>query len=305
MKNKHFMITSEKLYKDYQIDIIEDILLSSKDRVLLYGDISKENIELFVISGTLELIGFPDSNSIKLTTFLDYIDLSNKYAEIAGKNEYLAYVRNQLFSFTDHFSFTIPILKNKNRVWVNISFELVKDHPQICIFYISNLTTMMIEEEKNFYKSHTDSLTGLLNRYTFDYHYGLRYKKENLHVIYLDIDNFKEINDTFGHATGNQYLIALAKVLKSHQSNYNLFYRLGGDEFVGLFFEEEEKIKTMVKQLLIEISQIELIEKAIHTTASIGVVQATIGEDLARKADDLMYEVKKSGKNNFIYRIET
>ena len=137
-----------------------------------------------------------------------------------------------------------------------------------------------------------------------DFHYGKRYLWKDFHVVYLDLDNFKVVNDTYGHRTGNEYLIMFSNVLKKYTSEYNHFYRIGGDEFVGLFFETEAFMKDLAKKLLMETHEIRLENISMKVTVSIGIVKATQSDDVIRKADDLLYRVKASGKNNYMYENE-
>ena len=78
MKNKYFDAATKKLKDDYQLDVIEDILLARQERIVLFADCSDpKNIELQVITGSLTIIGFDDDKSIKLSTILASFDYNN------------------------------------------------------------------------------------------------------------------------------------------------------------------------------------------------------------------------------------
>jgi diguanylate cyclase (GGDEF)-like protein len=120
----------------------------------------------------------------------------------------------------------------------------------------------------------------------------------------MDIDNFKQINDRFNHKEGNKALVSFSNILRSLQDGNNLFYRLGGDEFVGLVFEGKEKALKMADTIVKETRKITLPGNNRSLTVSIGILQATKREDPVRKADDLLYKVKRQGKNQYLYAIE-
>lgn len=305
MKNKYFDAATKKLKDDYQLDVIEDILLARQERIVLFADCSDpKNIELQVITGSLTIIGFDDDKSIKLSTILASFDYNNFYGYIAGKEAYYQGVYDQLHDFTQPKDISFPVIFHGVRKWLRFNILPSVKLSHISIFTITDVTLMHTQEEETFFKTHTDSLTQLFNKYTFDYHYGLKYTKPNFHVMFMDLDNFKDINDHYGHAVGNACLIRFANLLKSLQSNDFCFYRLGGDEFIGLLIGSTDEIKQLSSSIIEGARNLKIENTPIKLTLSMGVMKATKSEDLARKADSLMYEVKASGKDSFLYRIE-
>ncbi len=306
MHNKYLDQAKKKLQDHYNIDLVKDILLGKRDRVLLFADVSNpQDVWLEVISNTLLLIGFPDYQSISLNIMLEKIDYQNKYAEVAGMVEYKDYVYGELFRFNQDIDVTIPLKTNLGKTWVRFNSYPVNEHPNLITLYLSNVTELMVHEEELYEKTHKDPLTGLFNKYTFDFHYGERYLKDHLHVMYLDLDNFKVINDTYGHPIGNWYLVEFARLLKSFETTYTKFYRIGGDEFIGLIFENSDTVKEMAQTIIDKTHSIVLKEQIQTLSVSIGIIQSIFGEDLARKADDVLYKAKKSGKNKYLFEIES
>ncbi|PKL01352.1 MAG: hypothetical protein CVV56_01765 [Tenericutes bacterium HGW-Tenericutes-1] len=305
MLNNHFDVASNELREKYHIDIIKDVLLGKKDRVLLYGDVTNPtNIQLNLISGDLSLLGFESHDSLHFQDILAKFDHQNKYAEIAGKKEYFTYVTSALTRFNTETDITFPVSVNNNRIWLRINKYPLEKNPNICLFIMMNVTDLMNAEELIYEKTHKDSLTGLLNRYSFDYHYGLRHQWKNLHAIYMDLDDFKSINDKEGHAAGNEFLILFSHILKELESDYNRFYRLGGDEFVGLFFEDEKTVRHIAETIISKTKSIHSDKFHERVSVSIGIVKAIQAEDLIRKADEVLYKVKNAGKNHYLYEIE-
>lgn len=158
------------------------------------------------------------------------------------------------------------------------------------------------------HKSRTDALTGLMNKEAF-FADARQYLKEsrgkNTAVVFIDLDNFKQINDQLGHMMGDLAIRETAKKLQVIFSNYDLLARFGGDEFCVLLKEipEEtlkEKLAWTVEKLRADYKSEEQI---VHCSASIGAV-CTYGrkrelEFLLEQADKALYYVKESGKSQY------
>lgn len=126
-----------------------------------------------------------------------------------------------------------------------------------------------------------------------------------LSVLYLDIDRFKLINDTFGHAAGDDLLILVGERLKNCARSSDTVARLGGDEFVVLLstLENDEGAITIAHKILMEVAKpFTIANHKAHITISIGVSDfPKNGEDpdtLLKNADTAMYRVKAHGRNN-------
>lgn len=122
--------------------------------------------------------------------------------------------------------------------------------------------------------------------------------------IILDVDCFKQINDTYGHPAGDQILKEVAKKLQEAFGNGNIFGRLGGDEFVALILEplSKEEIGRALTKMKEELKNLEIQNTAV--TCSIGVIPIEKNYPLERMykdADRLLYEAKKNGKDQFVF----
>jgi diguanylate cyclase len=156
-----------------------------------------------------------------------------------------------------------------------------------------------------------DPLTGLNNqRYMttlFDQALLLATRPHQmLAVIYIDLDNFKPINDTDGHLVGDEVLKTIAKRLVDNTRSTDICARMGGDEFVVIAtqLESEDHAHQIAAKLLQQCcNPVETNNKSYQLGASIGVsVYPTHGNDLTqllKNADDAMYEVKKNGKSGY------
>jgi diguanylate cyclase (GGDEF)-like protein len=157
-----------------------------------------------------------------------------------------------------------------------------------------------------------DNLTGLPNRMfllqQLERLLSLVHRKKNLAAImFIDIDNFKSINDTFGHDFGDQCLKSLTKNMISVLRGFDILGRLGGDEFLVLINEIESPNQTaIIAHKLLEIldTQYTVKNDTISISASIGVYilsdQTESSKEAIILADRAMYQAKESGKNRFV-----
>lgn len=202
-------------------------------------------------------------------------------------------------------------LKNRTKsggeYWVEEDIVPIKDDNDKIISYmsISRDITAKKEIEK---LSITDQLTGVYNRRKFDnsleeeVQRARRYSEE-LALIMIDMDHFKDVNDTYGHQVGDDVLIVTAKLISEHVRNVDIVGRYGGEEFVvicpniGL-----EQAVVVAEKLRAEIQKHEF--DAVGTkTISLGVAEFTEGDtpdDLVKKADTALYKAKEEGRNRVV-----
>ena len=163
----------------------------------------------------------------------------------------------------------------------------------------------LLEAEKKLARS--DALTGLANRRSFyeraeiERKRAVRYARP-LSMAYVDLDNFKRVNDTSGHEAGDQILVTVAGILQNNLRAEDVAARLGGDEFALLLPEAGHASAAFVMNKLHRLLTSAMQEKHSHVTFSMGVVTYDIApentEMMVQKADRVMYEVKRQGKNS-------
>jgi diguanylate cyclase (GGDEF)-like protein len=161
------------------------------------------------------------------------------------------------------------------------------------------------------YLAYHDGLTTLPNRRLFSKLLGQsinqahRYDR-HLAVLFLDLDRFKNVNDSLGHEAGDQLLQEVATRLKACLRSSDTVARVGGDEFVALLPElnEEKYVATVAQKILSAVARpFVLLDQEFRVTASIGI--STYPQDgldeqtLIKNADIAMYQAKEKGKNNF------
>ncbi|AXA33981.1 GGDEF domain-containing protein [Francisella adeliensis] len=189
----------------------------------------------------------------------------------------------------------------------------------LLLFYFAdkfaNKAKALREREKELeILSSTDVLTKTLNRGAMFELLGLllkNAKKENstLTVLYIDIDNFKNVNDTYGHSGGDAVIVEVVSRLQRYLKNKDTISRLGGDEFAVAFanINKEDLIKVLDRIIKLFEAQIEVLQgKFISQTVSIGVSiynnqNDVTANELMDQADKAMYQAKKSGKNSYYF----
>jgi diguanylate cyclase (GGDEF)-like protein len=178
----------------------------------------------------------------------------------------------------------------------------------VFIVFILSEVKVLYERERDL--SRTDGLTGLLNRRAFlealDRE-SARHRRfpRPLTLAYIDVDNFKGINDTHGHAAGDALLVAIAQAMSRSVRDVDSVGRLGGDEF-AILMPETDAEASQVAIRKVESKLKESATKQWPVTFSIGVVTfekvPDSAEEMVRLADELMYSVKQSGKNRSQFR---
>ena len=168
------------------------------------------------------------------------------------------------------------------------------------------------EEHAQFLAEH-DTLTKLPNRNYVSIYFQQQIDKTLMEgksggLIFIDLDNFKNVNDSLGHDAGDQLLVEVADRLRSLEKSQHSIARLGGDEFLLLInpFENEQHFETIMQKIISVVSvPITLQGREVQVTPSIGVAlfpnDGTQILELMRHADLAMYHAKETGKNDFAY----
>ena len=158
----------------------------------------------------------------------------------------------------------------------------------------------------------TDQLTGLNNRHHLETCLTkaitrARAEGRSGYVLFIDMDDFKIINDAYGHDYGDAILKAVAAFLRQHFGDSGSIFRFGGDEFVILLNPERSSAIYDIMGGLLQRAQLpwRIIDRNFYCTLSIGVVRYPEGNDgsteIIKNADIAMYQAKKMGKNNYVF----
>ena len=288
-------IQSEKNFRIIAENVQDVVILMNHDKEYLYVSPSSKKV-----------FGFDNTKIDKKAPFFnihpDYVSLLEQKFQ---------------HSVSEGSSFTIELKGmhgERGWIWTEINGNPVYDafHNFRHMVLIARDISLQKENESQLeYFAYHDSLTSLPNRRFFRNQLSEALAKikaglEEFAVVMLDIDNFKYINDTFGHETGDEVIHEFAKRLKYSLDDSDFVARLGGDEFIILLpnIKEIPLIIEKVKRIQKAIKEPWLIEGSlISITSSIGVVhikEATFtASSLLKMVDDAMYTAKKAGKNMY------
>ncbi|EOO30184.1 diguanylate cyclase (GGDEF) domain-containing protein [Bacillus cereus BAG1X2-3] len=298
----------------YQLSLVRQVSLQQE---LLQTMFDFQNDLLFIVEDD-EIV---DCNT-NFLTFFGYEDL------FAYREQHLVFAEhfireNGYYSTTHDITWLDDTLSSGRRIKMSnyegaVSTFLLRATPLpedlsrfiVKCTEITELDEIYQEQER---LAMVDSLTEIYNRLKFQQILEVEWEKvirsdEKIAIILFDIDNFKTVNDTYGHDFGDLALIQLAELMKSKVEQQHVFARWGGEEFIILVTNTVEKEAFQVAESLrffIETKQFTGISKL---TASFGVAlyeQGTTREELMQRADIALYEAKKNGKNQVcVYRKE-
>jgi len=173
-----------------------------------------------------------------------------------------------------------------------------------------DITELYLNEQKFKAQAYIDELTQLNNRKSYNERLKelislkKRYNKSFSMLMY-DIDNFKNINDTYGHIVGDTVLVKMSELVKSHLRENDYIFRIGGEEFVILLpetnLEDTKKVASKISKS-IEKDLKYITDKTITVSMGVSEVNESDNEDtIFKRVDDLLYKSKNSGKNKVSY----
>ncbi len=192
--------------------------------------------------------------------------------------------------------------------WIRIQAVKLREGVAITI---TNITARKADEERILHLAQHDPLTGLINRNLLSDRIGQALERVKRHggkagVFLIDLDNFKRINDSLGHAAGDRVLLTIAKRLKTAVRATDSVSRIGGDEFVMLIEETGEiaDLERCAQKIQESFLQPILVgDHALLVTCSVGLAvypdSAESIDELLTRADVAMYSAKHRGKNQF------
>ncbi|EQB39322.1 hypothetical protein M947_07635 [Sulfurimonas hongkongensis] len=311
------------------LDLFGKTLVNVNDRKQIQKERSGERALLkTLIQNIPDLVWLKDKDGIYLVCNKRFEDFFGaKERDIIGKSDY-DFVDKEL---ADLFRMNDKKVMQTNKTCINeetITFasdghsEIVQatktpvhhsDGSLMGVLGISRDITERQHHEKHLeHIAHYDALTGLPNRVLLSDRINQALKQSNRHkfsfaIVYLDLDGFKAINDTYGHNYGDKFLELLAKNMKKSLREGDTIARLGGDEFVVVLLDlkTHEDSLAMIRRLLEASSQKIVIDNLnMQVTASLGVTFFDAGDEidadqLLRQADQAMYQAKILGKNRY------
>ncbi len=199
-------------------------------------------------------------------------------------------------------------------IWLTINTLYNEDNTvKLRVGLFSDITEKKQTEMLALKQAYYDTLTSLPNRTMFHDRLGQEIRKSNrsnkpLALFFLDLDKFKDVNDTFGHPVGDKLLIEAAKRITDCVRDTDTVARLGGDEFTVILsdLDDVHGIERIASKIIKSLSQqFQLENNTIYISASIGITlypnDANNVNDLLKNADQAMYFAKDSGRSRYSY----
>jgi diguanylate cyclase (GGDEF)-like protein/PAS domain S-box-containing protein len=265
----------------------------------------------FVSEGCLELTGYAPED-LQFNRLVSYEDITHPEdrARVRAEVGRAAASRSR---FTVEYRL---IERGGKEKWVSekgLAFYSDSGKPVALEGFISDITEVKSYRERLEHQASHDALTGLANRDLL--HDRLRQaiaraerQQHGVAVAFLDLDNFKYLNDSLGHSAGDELLKIVAHRLRTCVREGDTVARLGGDEFVLVLVDQSgaEAVSQVVRRVLEKASEpYFLAGRELNTSASLGVSlypqDGTDAETLLKNADAAMYRAKAQGRNNFYF----
>ena len=304
-----------KLLKHKIKSIIELIRLKREfqEQQIIINEITKLQDNLLIVLDQNEYIIFSNNK------FLDFFDIANldefaqQHQKLGGlllevednfdnKINELDWIK-QIQTLEDNKR-VISMVENQTPKSFLVNLKEVKETSHTIVIF-TEITNIADETKRFKEKAYTDELTKVYNRAYFEEAFDkeIAFKKETqkpLSFIILDIDKFKLLNDNYGHQIGDEVLKDLAKIIKEHTRQTDIFARWGGEEFVEILPNTPISGAKRVAEHLRMLVENHTFVDDIKITCSFGVSEFTRFDSklsVVKKADNALYRAKKNGRN--------
>ncbi len=307
--NRVLVMQKNKL-KSLLDDVCESLFSHVKEND---GKVTKEKIAdmLHETAYTIEQMNENDISNKNLTKSLFF----NIYKEIAKKS--LLSYKDTSLKFKELNQIQEDVLIECNEKHIDLpkiikKFDGIQNHMSDEIHKANNTITNLYKQVKNLeIKSNLDELTKVYNRRALATYLNKMCVKDKVpvdfYILMIDIDDFKVINDKFGHIAGDKILIFLTNIVKKTLRDSDKIFRFGGDEFIIILNRINDLQYKIITQRLLDIvekSNLIYKDEDIKLTISMGATKLIQGDDsdsVVERADKALYKAKENGKNQIFW----
>jgi len=299
LKNQSLMYSIEQ---EYGFDLEKEIYFPENHHLVFCYDRMKDDKVIRILSGNPKTLYFPEKAEFDFDEIAEHIESDNPIAEIEGKNTFLEDLTMKIRFVKQDTNLYIPMKGPNSVFWVLVGFDVLKnDKKELVVGRISRMYQGVPEAVIYYQKTYQDPLTRLFTRETLKNHIEHATYYDGAYGLYFDIDNFKKINDSYGHAEGDQFLKLFAQALISNYEKDVIYYRLGGDEFfVYVINHSEQTVIERAKNLIHLIEHLSIKAEAVGISVSIGIIPIKASDKDYQKlldvGDRAMYLSKNRGK---------
>lgn len=295
--------------RQYEARRLYRSLIEQVPAIVYRESIDPESVQLYVSPQVEDLLGYtPDEwlNASCIWSLILHSDDRDRLDKYSGA---------QTGNTPTHDEYRL-VTKDGRTIWVREDRALLLDergNPDCWQGLLIDITRQKQLEEQLVHQARHDSLTGLPNRTYFTeivtkaLVHGAN-TRDRIAVLFLDLDGFKELNDSRGHQVGDELLIEIGKRLQAALRSGDVIARLGGDEFAILPMRPatRDDIVKLAERVMAALHQPLIIHgHETHCSASLGIALGVAGEDslsdLLRWADLAMYRAKARGKNRYAF----
>ena len=298
---------SQKLKKEPQLLDSDGIEKTIKKAIALRIALDKESVKEMIAS----LDGVLDKLSSRLIEMIESSDSSNKEIKVI-KKDLESYTEYNGVNFKKAHTKLLTIAVSLEKHTKSLSHDL-KVHSDEVAMLDKKVKKLEEELQKAKEASKEDFLTKLYNKRALDEQMEIKESEytrygHNYSVVMFDLDHFKNVNDTYGHAAGDAVLSAFAKILKQEVRTVDIVGRFGGEEFMALLGETDskggfifaEKVRKHVQK-----ARFMYKGERIAVTVSCGVSERKLNTSLKstiNEADENLYKAKETGRNKVVYK---
>lgn len=294
----------EWVRKTYGLDLLEDILLDD-DRVTLLADLETDPATIRVLSGHMKRLGLPFGDVFDFSQFARYIETDNTLSEVQGRKTFIQDFVRRLYEIEHQRTLHMPIRSDGDVVWLRVVFRPIRrkdGKPRLIFAQVVEVFDHVPDLVTYYQKTHQDPLTKLFTRETLKKHIDTQKHAGGVYGMYVDLDNFKKINDQWGHLEGDRFLARLAKAFIDRWEHNVIYYRLGGDElFIYIYHYDQDAALEKARQVIDLVETVGRTSGIRTISASLGMVPIHQGMDyhtLLDASDRAMYASKERGSGN-------